>query len=108
MIATSLCDFCKGETSTSLQVDIVRVDECAQGVEGLAREEVGIAALQVSIGLCVHMMPMSLYILEVVEQICDGIPFAVGKHVVIVDLILSYGMSVRMMRMPGTVRTLTT
>lgn len=36
-----LGDLCKGQSSTALQVDIVRERERGQGVEGRAREEIG-------------------------------------------------------------------
>lgn len=42
---TSLCDFCKSQTCTSLQVYVVGKDECAQRPKWLAREEVGLSAL---------------------------------------------------------------
>jgi hypothetical protein len=42
---TALGDFCKCQACTSLKVDVVRVNKGAQGSKGLAREEVGFAAL---------------------------------------------------------------
>jgi hypothetical protein len=42
---TSFCDFGKGQAGRALQINVVRVDEGAQCVEGLAREEVGLGAL---------------------------------------------------------------
>lgn len=43
---TSFRDLGKGQARAALQVDIVRVDESAQGSKGLAREEIGFRALR--------------------------------------------------------------
>lgn len=45
---TSLGDLCKGQACAPLEIDIVGVDEGAEGPEGLAGEEVGFATLFIS------------------------------------------------------------
>ena len=44
--STSLCYLGKGQACRPLQINVVRVDEGAEGAEGLAREEVGFGSLQ--------------------------------------------------------------
>ena len=42
---TSFGDLGKGQAGAALQVDVLRIDKSAQGVEGLASEEVGLGSL---------------------------------------------------------------
>ena len=44
---TSFCNFGKRQASTSLKIDILRIDKGAQRSKGLPREEVGLASLYI-------------------------------------------------------------
>lgn len=57
-----LCNLGKCQTGTALQVDVVGVDECSKGSEGLAGEEVGLVA-----------------VLEVLEEISNCLAFTIGE-----------------------------
>ena len=45
-VCTSLCDLSKGQAGGALQVDVVGIDQGAEGAEGFAGEEVSLCALQ--------------------------------------------------------------
>jgi hypothetical protein len=101
---TSFCDFGKGQAGGALQINVVRVDEGAQCVEGLAREEIGLGALRGSAALAGSMQcgawsveggawsrgqgagsrgRLGRYIFKEAEQVSNSLALAVGQDGVV-------------------------
>jgi hypothetical protein len=80
--STSLCDLGEGQARRALQVDVVRVDQCAQCAQRLTGEEVGFGALGGSVRAR-ELRCGGRYIFQEAEQICHSFPLAVCQYGVI-------------------------
>lgn len=82
-------DLGKGQTGASLEIDVIGVDQGAQGAQRLSGKEVGLGALVVEAKRSENEVQVGLtrtckagrqaYILQVTQKIGDGFSFIVGQ-----------------------------
>lgn len=80
---TSFGDFGECEACTPLQIDILGEHQCTQSAKRLAGEEIGFPALlsgQLPRAVEVISTELHTHMLEILEQIRDGLPLAFGQN----------------------------
>ena len=77
--ATSLRNFRESQACTSLEVDILGVDQDAQCLQRCTREKVGLSPLRLRLSRCIIPALRSTYVLQILKQIGYSFSFGVGQ-----------------------------